>query len=569
MLDTITCLFERSNKPQLGHVVWLGCGLANDANSICALKPTKLVLAEAIEELTNKLERRFQGSNIVDIVNYCISSDGKPTVFFHTQPRKFSSLQEPTGLVNYYPNTVVDSVFEHPTISANSLLSSYELNPNYFNVLILELNGYEQALVPHIEKQYLHQFDAIVIAQTIHYDVSNKEQLEQEMDQLAFQLTDSEGSHRAYLRNDTQLRVQLLENLHLEFQEKQKHLESDNEILFIEKGSLEAQIAQLQQNNQDLNEINENAVAHIHQLLNDNEQLEAKESELLSSIASLESRLSNLESSNSSLETYNSDLIKENADLTRAKKTVEQEREQLKVESGKVQGERDKAQGERNLAQSRVNELTQQLEQHKQQSEAEQSELLSRLSQLESNNSSLETRNSDLITENAELTEVKKLVEQEREKLKVERDEAKSQIESKVKLLEEVTKRAEKEEAEFVSRLSTLESELEERTKQRDSEHKWHQENKNWAESLNKQIEQLKTDLAEKSRSASLGQKMLAKAQIDLDHLRESYADKVQSEKELVELVRELREKLTLASKYYIKLQQEHPELISSQTQEI
>ena len=46
--------------------------------------------------------------------------------------------------------------------------------------------------------------------------------------------------------------------------------------------------------------------------------------------------------------------------------------------------------------------------------------------------------------------------------------------------------------------------------------------------------------------------------------MRKSYAEKVASEKELVELVGELREKLTLASRYYYDLQKEHPEILIS-----
>ncbi|MFV8421774.1 hypothetical protein [Vibrio parahaemolyticus] len=200
----------------------------------------------------------------------------------------------------------------------------------------------------------------------------------------------------------------------------------------------------------------------------------------------------------------------------------------------------------------------------------------------------------------------------EHAKVQEERDDAKSQVESNVKQLEEVTKRAEEEEAEFVSRLSILESELEERTKQRDEEHKWHHENKKWAESLAQQIENVETKYNERvahisdlesqiselttdnkkllernntlefekqslasnfsslesenlelTRSARLNQKMLAKSQVDLDDLREKYAAKLQSETELVELIKELREKLTIASQYYYQLQQEHPELLT------
>mgnify|MGYP000294819405 CR=1 FL=1 len=548
-MDTITHLLESSNKSKLGHVVWLGCGLANDAKSICTLKPSKLVLVEAIEELTNKLERRFQGDDIVDITNYCISEDGQPTIFYHTQPHKFSSLQEPTELVHYYPNAVVDSVSEHPTLSANSLLSDYELNPNHFNVLIMELNGYEQALISCIKKQYLHQFDAVIVAQTIHCDVSNKEQFKQEMGQLAFQLADSEGSYRAYLRNDIQLRIQQLENLQLEWQEKQKNLESDNEKLCSDRSLLEAQLEQLQENNQDLSEINENAVAHIHQLLNDNEQLEAKESELLSSFASLESRLSHLESSNSSLEARNSDLIKQNTQLTEAKKAVELESEKIKAEIEQVQGEKDKAQEERNLAQSKVNELTQEFEQQKEQLEAKQSELLSRLSDLESSNSSLETCNADLIKQNTELTEAKKVVELENGKLKAESDKAQGERD-----------KAQKERNLAQSRVNEITQQLEQHKQQSEVEQSELLSRLSHLESSNSSLESENLEL---TRSARLNQKMLAKSQVDLDDLREKYAAKLQSETELVELIKELREKLTIASQYYYQLQQEHPELLA------
>lgn len=109
-------------------------------------------------------------------------------------------------------------------------------------------------------------------------------------------------------------------------------------------------------------------------------------------------------------------------------------------------------------------------------------------------------------------------------------------------------------------------TDLAECTKERDAEQKWHKEHKSWAESLNNQQAQLKAELAEKNSSVSLIQKMYAKAQIDLDNLREKYSEKLTSEKELVDLIKELREKLTIASKYYFKLQKEHPELLAGGT---
>jgi FkbM family methyltransferase len=112
--------------------------------------------------------------------------------------------------------------------------------------------------------------------------------------------------------------------------------------------------------------------------------------------------------------------------------------------------------------------------------------------------------------------------------------------------------------------LSHIEQEKTDIIKDRDSQAHWHQENKKWAESLKVQIGKLESELAEKSRAIILGQKMTAKATLDSEHLRESYSQRVESERMLVELVKELREKLTLASRYYSQLQKEHPELLLS-----
>jgi FkbM family methyltransferase len=103
---------------------------------------------------------------------------------------------------------------------------------------------------------------------------------------------------------------------------------------------------------------------------------------------------------------------------------------------------------------------------------------------------------------------------------------------------------------------------IEELTKEKDNQTYHHHEKKQWAESLRLQIKQCKADLEERSRSVNLGQKIIAKAHSDLDNLRKSYRGKVESEKELVKLINELREKLTLASSYYQQLQQEHPEIL-------
>jgi len=146
-----------------------------------------------------------------------------------------------------------------------------------------------------------------------------------------------------------------------------------------------------------------------------------------------------------------------------------------------------------------------------------------------------------------------------------------------------VTSEAKSEKAELNERISSLESDndalremLQERDevadelrKERDEltaevqrQTKWNEENKNWAAALKEQVGKLERDRETQLQSALLAQKMLSKTQGDLEHLRDRYEEKVVSERELVELIGELKQKLTLASNYYFRLQEEHPELL-------
>lgn len=98
-------------------------------------------------------------------------------------------------------------------------------------------------------------------------------------------------------------------------------------------------------------------------------------------------------------------------------------------------------------------------------------------------------------------------------------------------------------------------------TKERDEQAHWHQKNKEWVESLHRDIEALKKDYAEGERAQSLALKLQAKAQVDLEHLRTQYQQKLQQEQNLIELIHELQLKLQAAANYYHQLQLQHPEL--------
>ena len=103
-------------------------------------------------------------------------------------------------------------------------------------------------------------------------------------------------------------------------------------------------------------------------------------------------------------------------------------------------------------------------------------------------------------------------------------------------------------------------------TTQRDKETHWHQENKKWAEGLQKQLHDKSNSFehlqSQYNVTSSLSSKMLLKVQLDLDNLRSKYQLKVDSERQLLALVKQLREKLEMAANYYFRLQKDYPELV-------
>ena len=83
------------------------------------------------------------------------------------------------------------------------------------------------------------------------------------------------------------------------------------------------------------------------------------------------------------------------------------------------------------------------------------------------------------------------------------------------------------------------------------------------ATSLTEKLQNVEQEKREQTESASLAQKMLVKLQGDLEALRDKYEQKVISERDMMNLISELRKKLTAASQYYFRLQQAHPELLT------
>jgi len=158
-------------------------------------------------------------------------------------------------------------------------------------------------------------------------------------------------------------------------------------------------------------------------------------------------------------------------------------------------------------------------------------------------------------------------------------DEVKSLVDSHVELKQQITtleqsKQKNVRETEslkikvddLTTQLNSAKTEVTELQKNLKNESHWHQENKERAENSNKQCADLKQKLISRQKSSDLALKLQMKSQVDLDDLREKYQTKHHNEQKLVELIKELRQKLQQASEFYYHLQVNHPELTELET---
>ena len=127
--------------------------------------------------------------------------------------------------------------------------------------------------------------------------------------------------------------------------------------------------------------------------------------------------------------------------------------------------------------------------------------------------------------------------------------------EAKKKELEQTAKDANEESEKHINWAHNLEAELEQANKVEE------QLTKERDEAVTR-VHDASKELKEQQRSAQLSTKLLAKVEADASELRERYAEKVKSEQELKDLIKELHAKLQAASHFYHKLEQEHPELL-------
>ncbi|WOD06170.1 hypothetical protein [Marinomonas sp. GJ51-6] len=595
----------------LGQIIYAGVGSATLLDWLMTLDFKTMQLIEPLSSVVARLKKRYATDNLV-ITQAAVSNVTGVASFTHTQPAKYSSLSQEIDLAAVLKNSKIKNTESVKTVSLSDVIQASQLNVADHNVLILSVNGAELEALSTVPMEALTVFSAVFIQvdnQGIYRPKSNnnadvKASLKASLKEKGFYFEEGQAEtifSYLYFKRDDQF-ISTIDALKKERDKAVQSLQMQREKYEDESEQQQAKATadwfivneQNLQQSIELDVIKQERGAIKAELEQYKAQLAERTQQRDQQAEHHQKNKQWAESLKVQLEQAKQELENTQSLLTAEQEKVKAEQSKLKAEQGKAQVEQTRlqtaladAEKAQETSQAALNNKQTELEQHKAQLAERTQQRDQQAEHHQKNKQWAESLKVQLEQAKQELENTQSLLTAEQEKVKAEQSKLKAEQEkAQVEQTRLQTAFADAEKAQETSQaaLNNKQTELEqhkaqlaERTQQRDEYSEQYQKHKEWAESLKVKLEQTKADieverkevkaeLQEARRSASLGQKMMAKAQIDLEDLREKYAKKMTSEQELVSLVKELKGKLTLASKYYFQLQKEHPELLSSQS---
>jgi FkbM family methyltransferase len=620
-LDNLKVLTENN---AIGNVVIAGFWESDVIAALLAGEPQKLIMFEPDKALYASASANYANESNVEVLNATLSDKTGEAEYFVFTPNRFSSLLKPKQLLKIYRKNSNDNVISIDVSTVQSVCEQEEILTCAGNILLLGVNCPPTILNDAAQTDHLSYFDVIIVRQPKQglYETEqqqdalstvlqeNKFNVVQELShdpmytqfvyardhqgekinalQAKVTAAESRNAEVAKQLAETESRSSQFESSATELNTSYSKLKAQCEELTANAETLEIKGTELATQNTQLDTAllqakaqGEKFSADSAQKLTENEQLAAqvaalqtKQNELAETqknkdakIAELSAQRDQQAKGHQETRQQAESLKAQNDKLSAASAQQQTEKEQLAAQVGNLQVKHNELAESQKNKDANIAELTAQRDQQaKGQQETKQ-----QAESLKVENERLVAQVSTLQTKQNELIEGHKNKDAKIAELTAQRDQqAKGQQETKQQA--ESLKVENERLVVQVSTLQTKQNELVEGhknkdaqivavTEQRDKEAHSHQKNKSWAESLNKQCEELKVYSATRQKSADLALKLQTKAQIDLDDFREKYQHKHINEQKLVSLISELRTKLQQAAEYYYELQAKHPEL--------
>jgi FkbM family methyltransferase len=586
MLAWLTKLLESVDTP-IGTVVHIGAGVGAELPLYHDLNCDHVLAIEPDSTLFKKLKAKAKRFDNVSVQQAWIAdntAERSATVF--TNPRFNSLLPADKTLLTHFPNVKSTETLTVQTKSFDELVTSnVKKADEKLNVLVLEVQGFETLLCKNSSASALQLFNWIVVRtsdEALFEGGANTSEMKQCLTKQGFELRFSERNQlpfveQYYQLNSSAIELKILkpqlETLNNQCIAEKEKLNEVNQLL-LQKEALNTQLEEK------LTKSNEQVVASQASL--DNQQKKSKQEsedaqqtteEKIQEIESLNLQIGELSKRAQTAQAQAEITAVKNTEITQnienIKKSEQEKNEQIRslqvsINESKhliTQNEAVNNQLQEELTKSielytdsrvSLDELKRQLNQERARAKEKTEKIEALNTQIRVLTESYQTTNSELESAKANLLEQRQQIEN----FKQSEQEKNGRISSQQDRMDDL-----------MTQLDVVKQAFEESQNKLQYEAHWHQENKKWAESQKEQLQELKQELEGRQKTSDLALKLQTKAQVDLEELRQKYQTKHHNEQKLVALIKDLREKLQQASKFYFYLQEHYPNLTEFEEQ--
>jgi FkbM family methyltransferase len=552
MLAWLAKLLESTDTP-IGTVLHIGAGVGAELPLYRDLKCEHVLAIEPDSTLFKKLNakaKRFHNVSVKQAWIADTAAERNATIF--TNPRFNSLLPADNTLLTHFPNVKSNETLTVKTESFDELVTSnIKKTDEGLHLLILDVQGFETVLFKNSPASTLQLFNWIVVRgsdEVLFEGGSNTSEIKQSLTKQGFELRFSERNQLPFVEQYYELNKSIIE-----LNTAKSQLEKLNNQSILEKEMLNEVNQRLSQKEALNTQLEE-------KLTKSDEQFSASQSSLNAQIGDLTNRTQTVQVEAEITAVKNVEITQQ---IENIKKSEQEKNEQIKLLEGTVDQSNQLLTQKEAINSQLQEKLTKSTELFKE-SRVSLDELKSQLNQereiAKEKAKNIEALNAQIIA----LTDLSKTTHGELELATAKNVDARQQIEKFRQSEQEKNKQISSHQVQkddLITQLDLAKQAFDESQKKLQNEAHWHEKNKKWAESLNGQSQELKHELTERQKTSDLALKLQTKAQADLDDLREKYKAKHHNEQKLVDLIKELRQKLQQASKFYFYLQEQYPNL--------
>jgi len=144
-------------------IVHIGAGSCGENDLYQSLGTSKVVYVEPDPYFAETTSSTFESLPGTKVIPCAIATENGRQKLNITNNRRFSSLLLPDGLLEFYPNIVVDECIDVETKTLTKLCQEEEIHGESDGLLVVELQGLEKEVFPTVEVDTLQRFKWILI----------------------------------------------------------------------------------------------------------------------------------------------------------------------------------------------------------------------------------------------------------------------------------------------------------------------------------------------------------------------------------------------------------------------